>query len=327
MRGEDLDEVGEQAGRAGDVHGEAVPVAAGDAPQLVDHLRRSARPRSRRSARPPGGPGRPGWGSGGGSGVTHAGDLGEPGGVGDGPLPVGVGDPGWCARRRPGPGWSAGRRTRRPGPGPGSPRRRRAGRRRCRWWRRRPASRRTARRPADHQPGQHDRHRDQRGRAPPRPPAIFRSTPRIDANRHRGSPGRQRSSCRPGTPSGAETAQVQAPGTSRSDSSPARHGGKRPPAGPTGVGGALGSPDWTRTKNLPVNSRLLCQLSYGGLLRRGEPDLSGARRRHKSTGLPGGSVQGVTAIDHCATGWDDRRQQCGQIAIPAQPGYDAEQDG
>ena len=25
-----------------------------------------------------------------------------------------------------------------------------------------------------------------------------------------------------------------------------------------------GSPVWTRTKNLPVNSRLLCQLSYGG---------------------------------------------------------------
>ena len=32
-------------------------------------------------------------------------------------------------------------------------------------------------------------------------------------------------------------------------------------------GGALVqecSPDWTRTSNLPVNSRLLCQLSYGG---------------------------------------------------------------
>jgi hypothetical protein len=26
------------------------------------------------------------------------------------------------------------------------------------------------------------------------------------------------------------------------------------------------SPDWTRTNNLPVNSRLLCQLSYRGLL-------------------------------------------------------------
>jgi formylglycine-generating enzyme required for sulfatase activity len=25
------------------------------------------------------------------------------------------------------------------------------------------------------------------------------------------------------------------------------------------------SPVWTRTKNLPVNSRLLCQLSYGGM--------------------------------------------------------------
>ena len=27
-----------------------------------------------------------------------------------------------------------------------------------------------------------------------------------------------------------------------------------------------GSPDWTRTNNLPVNSRLLCQLSYRGML-------------------------------------------------------------
>jgi hypothetical protein len=26
-----------------------------------------------------------------------------------------------------------------------------------------------------------------------------------------------------------------------------------------------GSPDWTRTSNLPVNSRTLCQLSYGGM--------------------------------------------------------------
>gem|GEM_PF-5604746 len=30
-----------------------------------------------------------------------------------------------------------------------------------------------------------------------------------------------------------------------------------------------GSPTWTRTKNLPVNSRLLCQLSYRGSCRRG----------------------------------------------------------
>ena len=27
------------------------------------------------------------------------------------------------------------------------------------------------------------------------------------------------------------------------------------------------SPDWTRTSNLPINSRLLCQLSYRGMLR------------------------------------------------------------
>ena len=35
----------------------------------------------------------------------------------------------------------------------------------------------------------------------------------------------------------------------------------------TGVRGlVVGSPDWTRTNNLPVNSRLLCQLSYRGML-------------------------------------------------------------
>lgn len=27
------------------------------------------------------------------------------------------------------------------------------------------------------------------------------------------------------------------------------------------------SPGWTRTNNLPINSRLLCQLSYRGMLR------------------------------------------------------------
>ena len=26
-----------------------------------------------------------------------------------------------------------------------------------------------------------------------------------------------------------------------------------------------GSPGWTRTNNLPINSRLLCQLSYRGM--------------------------------------------------------------
>src|SRR5689334_25127130 len=31
--------------------------------------------------------------------------------------------------------------------------------------------------------------------------------------------------------------------------------------------GGPSSPDWTRTSNLPVNSRLLCQLSYGGMPR------------------------------------------------------------
>ncbi len=33
-----------------------------------------------------------------------------------------------------------------------------------------------------------------------------------------------------------------------------------------GLGLIGGSPNWTRTNNLPVNSRLLCQLSYRGLL-------------------------------------------------------------
>jgi hypothetical protein len=27
---------------------------------------------------------------------------------------------------------------------------------------------------------------------------------------------------------------------------------------------AFCSPDWTRTSNRPINSRMLCQLSYGG---------------------------------------------------------------
>lgn len=46
----------------------------------------------------------------------------------------------------------------------------------------------------------------------------------------------------------------------------------------------LGSPVWTRTKNLPVNSRLLCQLSYGGSLCGHGSLRRRARRLHKSTG-------------------------------------------
>ena len=30
--------------------------------------------------------------------------------------------------------------------------------------------------------------------------------------------------------------------------------------------GFAGSPDWTRTNNPAINSRMLCQLSYGGML-------------------------------------------------------------
>jgi hypothetical protein len=47
------------------------------------------------------------------------------------------------------------------------------------------------------------------------------------------------------------------------------------------VSAGRSSPVWTRTKNLPVNSRLLCQLSYGG------PWLD------KSTGRRGGSCYRV----------------------------------
>ena len=33
--------------------------------------------------------------------------------------------------------------------------------------------------------------------------------------------------------------------------------------------GLLNSPGWTRTNNPPVNSRMLCQLSYRGTVRAG----------------------------------------------------------
>ncbi|CAK7284776.1 hypothetical protein SGPA1_30649 [Streptomyces misionensis JCM 4497] len=45
----------------------------------------------------------------------------------------------------------------------------------------------------------------------------------------------------------------------------AGHGGSRGhEKGPLRGPRSACSPDWTRTSNLPVNSRLLCQLSYGG---------------------------------------------------------------
>ena len=66
-----------------------------------------------------------------------------------------------------------------------------------------------------------------------------------------------------------------------------------------------GSLTWTRTKNLPVNSRLLCQLSYQGLLairdelylkgperKKRAPELEGNPLRHKSPSaqVPGGQL-------------------------------------
>ncbi len=44
-------------------------------------------------------------------------------------------------------------------------------------------------------------------------------------------------------------------------------GNRTPPDRNPRSGGVICSPTWTRTKNLSVNSRLLCQLSYGGSLR------------------------------------------------------------
>ena len=49
------------------------------------------------------------------------------------------------------------------------------------------------------------------------------------------------------------------------------------------------SRDWTRTSNLPVNSRLLCQLSYAGLVPYGPPRIPaalGASRRVLSRRQP-----------------------------------------
>jgi hypothetical protein len=47
-----------------------------------------------------------------------------------------------------------------------------------------------------------------------------------------------------------------------------------------------GSPTWTRTKNLPVNSRLLCQLSYRGSQARVVRISPRPGRLHKTTQLP-----------------------------------------
>src|SRR4029453_15054792 len=58
----------------------------------------------------------------------------------------------------------------------------------------------------------------------------------------------------------------------------------------SGGGEREGSPVWTRTKNLPVNSRLLCQLSYGGPSRPGDPDYSTGRPPAGAGGGTGGPV-------------------------------------
>lgn len=50
------------------------------------------------------------------------------------------------------------------------------------------------------------------------------------------------------------------------------------------------SPTWTRTKNLPINSRLLCQLSYWGMV------LPWWRTGYESTGGEGAGATGVGVV-------------------------------
>jgi hypothetical protein len=54
----------------------------------------------------------------------------------------------------------------------------------------------------------------------------------------------------------------------------------------------LRSPTWTRTKNLPVNSRLLCQLSYRGMALWCLDTLAKVRVR-PNRGTASGAVSGV----------------------------------
>ena len=58
------------------------------------------------------------------------------------------------------------------------------------------------------------------------------------------------------------TSRVALPGATR----PGAWQRRRAAPGPGAALGQRCSPDWTRTNNLPVNSRLLCQLSYRGML-------------------------------------------------------------
>lgn len=60
-------------------------------------------------------------------------------------------------------------------------------------------------------------------------------------------------------------------------------------------GGEAGSPDWTRTSNRPINSRMLCQLSYGG------PALLW-RRVLNQNNLPSGVVRTRWAFLRIGTG-------------------------
>ena len=255
MRGEHLDQVGEQTGRAGDVHGEAVPVAAGDVAQFARRRGRSRSP----SASSTGTTTCSAWpsslGIGGGSGVTTPGIWANRAASALGPLPVRVGDPGGAARRRPGPGWSA-RSTKSRGEvlGPGrlgvggqeggvvvggdlaEPPRVRAGD------------------AADHQPGQTTATAISVA-LPPRP--DIRTHPgSTHQSTLRGRRHPRRSTILPRPSSGG-------PGWRRTHAGHTDTDMRRPPAG---AGGRTweSSPDWTRTNNLPVNSRLLCQLSYRG---------------------------------------------------------------
>src|SRR5918993_883759 len=80
----------------------------------------------------------------------------------------------------------------------------------------------------------------------------------------------------------ASDARPEAPraeASARSSTNPSRVE-ERPPGDPDGL---ACSPTWTRTKNLSVNSRLLCQLSYGGSL---------VQHRYSSKGMPRLPIRG-----------------------------------
>ena len=77
----------------------------------------------------------------------------------------------------------------------------------------------------------------------------------------------------------------------------------------------MSSLTWTRTKNLPINSRLLCQLSYQGLTGLRAAILARTRHTAKSAMALYGAYKSPTARSFWARRWASLATRAPKISL------------